>query len=371
MRKFIVLFIFFITFVSNEPVLAIEAPSLTVTTSGVNVSLTWTPVSGATEYSLHYAPNPYTGPSSIQTVSMGTQTSYSTDLWYGASFFVTITSTDGSATSGYSNIELFTLEQTVPAQSFSPMTNIDGNGNSSNASWAYRITNNTSFDVMGSAMNMNFSDLEVEIDHNALTRQTAFSGSISGSMSGNFNVHVLENLATSGTSTTVNSQNFNMAMALSGYGQNINLNMILNTSFSSPVQWFLDNSSLDELAIGHVYTGASGISADSQGSIVFSMGSYSETIPVQQTLACSERWEIIGHEASMTVQGVIYSNIVVVKRTTVLPKMDISNTSSIEMEQSDILYWVAKGIGMIKGVGQFDFLGEALTIELVQTNLSQ
>lgn len=36
-----------------------------------------------------------------------------------------------------------------------------------------------------------------------------------------------------------------------------------------------------------------------------------------------------------------------------------------------IKYWVAEGIGMIKGIGQYQLLGQPLSIDLVSTNLSQ
>ena len=86
-----------------------EAPTLAVTTSGTTVSLSWTSVTGATGYILYYAPHPYTGPESIQTIHMGTQTTMSANLWGGAAFYVAVKAYDSDGNSGYSNIELFIL----------------------------------------------------------------------------------------------------------------------------------------------------------------------------------------------------------------------------------------------------------------------
>ena len=90
---------------SHESTLA--APTLTGTTAGTTVSLSWTSVVGATGYILYYAPYPYTGSDSIGNISMGTQTSMSASLWDGAAFYVAVKAYDSKHFSGYSNIELF------------------------------------------------------------------------------------------------------------------------------------------------------------------------------------------------------------------------------------------------------------------------
>ena len=59
------------------PVLALDAPTLTVTASGINITLSWTSVSTATGCTLFYAP--YPDASSIGQIDMGTQTSLSFD----------------------------------------------------------------------------------------------------------------------------------------------------------------------------------------------------------------------------------------------------------------------------------------------------
>jgi hypothetical protein len=86
---------------------ALATPTLTVTTSGTTVSLSWTSVSGAIGYTLYYAPYPYTGPDSIGNIPMGTQTSMSASLWDGAAFYVTVQAYDSIESSGYSILSIF------------------------------------------------------------------------------------------------------------------------------------------------------------------------------------------------------------------------------------------------------------------------
>jgi uncharacterized protein (TIGR02145 family) len=125
MKKLITLFVFLILFCSM-PVLALDAPTLTVTTSGVNVTLSWTSVSGATGYTLFYAP--YPDASYIGQIDMGTQTSLFSDA-SGVAFYVAIQSYNASGSSGYSNIEYFDLSSDIWYQD----SDGDGYGSSSSS----------------------------------------------------------------------------------------------------------------------------------------------------------------------------------------------------------------------------------------------
>ncbi|MCB2170938.1 MAG: hypothetical protein KQI78_25040 [Deltaproteobacteria bacterium] len=87
-----------------------DAPTLSVFTSGLDVTASWTSVSGATGYTLYYAPYPYAGEDTIGSLDMGTSTTFSISLWDGASYYVAIKARDGNGESGYSNIELFIID---------------------------------------------------------------------------------------------------------------------------------------------------------------------------------------------------------------------------------------------------------------------
>ena len=105
-KRFIMLVVFLTLFCISVPALALDAPTLTITTSGTNVTLSWTSVPSATGYTLFYAP--YPDASSIGQIDMGTQTSLSFDA-NGLAFYVAIQSYNSSGSSGYSNIEYFDL----------------------------------------------------------------------------------------------------------------------------------------------------------------------------------------------------------------------------------------------------------------------
>jgi hypothetical protein len=91
-----------------------EAPQLSVSTSGLDLSLSWNAVPDATGYILNYAPSPYSGPKSFTTMDVGTDTSFSATLRDGAAFTVAAQAYNDQGVSFYSNIESFVIEQTPP-----------------------------------------------------------------------------------------------------------------------------------------------------------------------------------------------------------------------------------------------------------------
>ena len=104
-KLLITLCVFLTTLLGVGIALALEPPLLTVTTSGLTVSLSWTSVAGATGYTLHYAPYPKA--ETIGNIQMGNKTSMSASLPEGSAFYVALQANDGVGSSGYSNIEHF------------------------------------------------------------------------------------------------------------------------------------------------------------------------------------------------------------------------------------------------------------------------
>lgn len=105
--------VFSIVLITMLPAYAVSAvpspPSLTYTTKGTNISISWNTVSGASGYTLYYAPSPFKGVETIGSFDMGLDTSFSIDLWDGASYFIAVAALNNSGSSGYSNIEEFSL----------------------------------------------------------------------------------------------------------------------------------------------------------------------------------------------------------------------------------------------------------------------
>lgn len=94
---------------SLQSVAAPSAPTLTHSISGLTVTTSWTSVPGATEYKLSYAPIPYTGTDSIASLNVGGVTSFTTNLWEGAAFYIAVQAGDGNEFSEFSNIDNFSL----------------------------------------------------------------------------------------------------------------------------------------------------------------------------------------------------------------------------------------------------------------------
>jgi len=87
-----------------------DAPVLSVSVNGNNLTLSWTEINNTDEYILLYAPYPYTGPETIKQISMASQLTAVYELPQGVSYYVAITAKNHVGSSDYSNIELFSIE---------------------------------------------------------------------------------------------------------------------------------------------------------------------------------------------------------------------------------------------------------------------
>lgn len=89
---------------------ALEAPKINVSTNGTTLSTTWSSIPGATGYTLLYAPYPYTGPETIQSLDLGNVEKASYNLWDGAAYYLAVKSYNNQEMSDYSNIESFIMQ---------------------------------------------------------------------------------------------------------------------------------------------------------------------------------------------------------------------------------------------------------------------
>ncbi len=111
---------------SNVEVVTIEvvpvpptAPELSITTTGLNLSLSWAAVPDATGYIMSYAPSSsYTGPESFITKDMGGETTFAAVLWDGADFTVAVQAYNEQGNSGYSDIGHFVIQEPSPISSY-------------------------------------------------------------------------------------------------------------------------------------------------------------------------------------------------------------------------------------------------------------
>lgn len=84
---------------------------LNLITNGLNVDLNWDSVNDVKGYKLYYAPSPYTGPESINSIALGNINFISFDLWDGAAFYIAMSAYNAVSEIGFSNIKFFTLNQ--------------------------------------------------------------------------------------------------------------------------------------------------------------------------------------------------------------------------------------------------------------------
>ncbi len=90
---------------SSSSSVVLPKPQLSYSVNGLDLAINWNAISGATGYTLYYAPVPYTGPESIRSMNMGSTTEFDITLWRGAAFFIAVEAYNTNGRSGYSNIE--------------------------------------------------------------------------------------------------------------------------------------------------------------------------------------------------------------------------------------------------------------------------
>jgi len=88
---------------------SLTAPTLALNVEETTANLSWNKVPGADGYTLYYAPAPYTGPHSINSLEMGNQMQGYYNLWNGVSFYLAVKAHNNCCSSGYSNIEFLNI----------------------------------------------------------------------------------------------------------------------------------------------------------------------------------------------------------------------------------------------------------------------
>jgi len=365
--KYFVLSLFLQLLYINNVYAELAAPELVLSTKSNTVKVSWDKVPNARGYRLYYAPYPAQSP--IESIDLEKARHFSAELWEGAAFYVAITAYSGSDESDYSNIEHFILRDAENDASFYPIFSKTKSGTLQKNHWVYKINDGKSLTINsgGQQLRMSFGELRVELDSKRSEKSVYFDGTFSGAASGSFSTQVAQSLDYSNQKTLVDDQDITIEMNMKVSGISLDLDIDLNYDLYSSSEWFLDRSDLDTLAIGYIYNESGLIDGYLSGNISVSSSILSNSVPINEPVESADSWEIIDKLKSVKVQGRKYSNIVVVRRTTVSPS--VSTSGSLSSDNVEMIYWVAKGIGMIKGTGQYNFSGEELSIELVDSNL--
>ncbi|MBU0996329.1 MAG: hypothetical protein KJ737_27840 [Proteobacteria bacterium] len=263
--------------------------------------------------------------------------------------------------------------KSASSSSFSPVLAENESGETVELFWKYEINQGTPLNVYqdGVALTFQFDPLILVIDPADMERRAEIDGEFNGdsqgnSITGSYNVDVLESLDSLDGATMVDLTDMNMNMKIKVAGASIKVDVLVSVAYETPCEWFIDRDNLDELPVGYVYNERGEIYGTATGEVWIS-GAYEDEMPINEQVSSAEKWEILEKLESYTVRGTTYENVVKVKRETYVPDSSLSGYSS---QETELTYWVAKGIGMIKGVGQFSVMGEPLEIELVETNLT-
>lgn len=365
--KYFVVSLFVQLLYINNVYAELAAPELSLSTKDYEVRVLWDKVPNAKGYRLYYAPYPDQSP--IESIDMGKARHFSAELWKGAAFYVAITAYSGSDESDFSNIKHFILQNGENDASFYPIFSKNKSGALQKNYWVYKINDGKPQIINDSGMElrMSFNDLRVELDPKRSEKSAFFDGTFSGSATGDFNTEVSQSLAFSNQTTLVDDQDIAIEMNMSVSGISLNIDIELNYELYSSSEWFLDRNNLDTLPIGYIHNESGQIDGYLSGNVSVSSSGFSNSSPINESVKSADSWEIIDKLKSIRVQGKKYSNIVLVKRTTVSPS--VSTGGALASDSVEMLYWVAKGIGMVKGTGQYNFSGEELSIELVDSNL--
>lgn len=105
-----VLLVFFAFIVCGSATAQLSTPRLAIGTDKQSLSLHWDSVVGASGYRFYFAPYPYTGPESIQSIDMGSALSVEGELPEGSSYYVAVEAYSDLAISTLSNVEYFVLD---------------------------------------------------------------------------------------------------------------------------------------------------------------------------------------------------------------------------------------------------------------------
>lgn len=267
----------------------------------------------------------------------------------------------------------------VPSSSFSPIYVKDAAGRLTKVSWTYVVNGGqpleATSDFDGTALNltMRYSALQVSVDPRTQRREVSFSATFTGDATGTCSAKVTEDLADLEGQALILNQHMKLDMKIRADGESATIAANLLAEFTPSVEWFLDRDDLDQLGIGFVSDDQGAVEAQVTGSVCVSAPGYGRECEDVETSASSpERWKIVDMLDWFTVQGRSYHDVVVVERETEVPATSFDGASDDDsMRPVTMTYWVARGVGTIKGIGQYSLMGQPLAVELQSSSVPQ
>ena len=258
---------------------------------------------------------------------------------------------------------------TNESTSFSPIFVKDGAGNLRTLTWTYQINGGQPLTMVVTNkgveenIHMKFSDMKLRIDPVRLQRAASYTVALSGFMTGSADILGTDQLEPLADKVLVNGENLDMKFNLSAGGISMAFLIKLFSGFTPSAEWFLDRSDLDALGSGFRFENS--VQAVVTGSVRVAFSGRSATNFLNNSAAVSDRWTVVEFLDRFAVGTRTYPNVVVVERETLLPTGNLDGS----VQPARLTYWVARGVGMVKGVGQYHFMGNPLVIELVDSSL--
>ncbi len=108
--KAILLLLWIALFFNSSAWAQLANPRLALGTDRQNLSISWSSVEGAIGYRFYYAPYPYTGPETVQSLDLGAVLSLDGELPEGSSYYIAVEAYDDSSATAFSNVEYFVLD---------------------------------------------------------------------------------------------------------------------------------------------------------------------------------------------------------------------------------------------------------------------
>lgn len=258
----------------------------------------------------------------------------------------------------------------LTSSSFSPSTATRPDGSPAALLWwRYRVNGGepVSANFEGISISVPFDEVLLTVDTRSQHRSARTSGPISGSVEG-FDISGSYTV-TSEQSLQIDERTFFLddrlraEVRISAAGESAAAVADVTGAYDPPIPWFPDSSELDSLPEG--FSDTINSSGDFSGTVTISATGFpTETTSVDERVTSSETWTVAQHMPSMNVLGTEYRDVVRVERRTSLPDPLTGNPTP-----TTIVYWVARGVGIIQAENVMRFLNTPLVWELAATNL--
>jgi len=258
----------------------------------------------------------------------------------------------------------------VASDSYSPHAATTATGEAAQTVWwKYQVNGGepVTFADGGYPVSIDFDDVTVVLDPVANERRIDLHGQVSADVAGtrvggSYSTKVVQRIE-GGDTTRVVEETQQVETVMTAQGDTVRSKAEMVQTPTMPWEWLPDRADLDQIPVGEPQTLSQ--SAELSGELTLYVTGYdSQSESIEQSVTLTDTWTVMSTQGSVTVQGEIYENVVVLQRTTMSP-----NPQTGAIQQQTMSLEVARGIGIVRSTGWFSIGTTPLTMELVDTNL--